>query len=149
MEACVGAHDLARSVDVLGHDVPQMVAKYARQLCGKRKNDFNDRAGNRRGDDTTHRQIRGVESARAARPTGPRERLISQRTGVITVLQFSWRRLALETRTTIASFKNRSGKSSLDFIDQLFLSTAIAVIVDTLAAVWRPRERSDHADPKF
>jgi transposase len=42
MEACVGAHHLARKLSALGHDARLMPAKYVRPYAKGQKNDFND-----------------------------------------------------------------------------------------------------------
>ena len=42
MEACVGAHHLARKLAALGHDARLMPAKYVRPYAKGQKNDFND-----------------------------------------------------------------------------------------------------------
>ena len=42
MEACVGAHHLARKLSGLGHDARLMPAKYVRPYAKGQKNDFND-----------------------------------------------------------------------------------------------------------
>jgi transposase len=42
MEACVGAHHLARRLTALGHEVRLMPAKYVRPYAKGQKNDFND-----------------------------------------------------------------------------------------------------------
>jgi len=42
MEACVGAHHLARRLAALGHDARLMPAKYVRPYAKGQKNDFND-----------------------------------------------------------------------------------------------------------
>ena len=44
MEACVGAHHLARKLAALGHDTRLMPAKYVRPYARGQKNDFNDAA---------------------------------------------------------------------------------------------------------
>lgn len=42
MEACVGAHHLARQLKAFGHDARLMPAKYVRPYAKGQKNDFND-----------------------------------------------------------------------------------------------------------
>jgi transposase len=42
MEACVGAHHLARRLQALGHDARLMPAKYVRPYSKGQKNDFRD-----------------------------------------------------------------------------------------------------------
>jgi transposase len=78
----LGAHHLARKLTALGHDARLMPAKYVRPYAKGQKNDFND-----------------AEAIAEARPTMKfvktadqldlqtlhrvRERLVSQRTGII------------------------------------------------------------------
>jgi transposase len=42
MEACVGAHQLSRKLQALGHDARIMPAKYVRPYSKGQKNDFRD-----------------------------------------------------------------------------------------------------------
>src|SRR5665811_2298922 len=65
MEACVGAHHLSRKLNSLGHDARLMPAKYVRPYSKGQKNDFRD----------------AEAIAEAAHRV--RERLVSQRTGII------------------------------------------------------------------
>src|SRR5712672_912609 len=48
MEACVGAHHLARKLSGLGHDARLMLAKYVRPYAKGQKNDFTMRRRLRR-----------------------------------------------------------------------------------------------------
>jgi transposase len=79
MEACVGAHHLSRKLRALGHDARLMPAKYVRPYSKGQKNDFRD--------------AEAIAEA-VQRPTMKdqldlqalhrvRERLVSQRTGII------------------------------------------------------------------
>jgi transposase len=86
MEACVGAHHLGRRVAALGHDVRLMAAKYVRPFCRKQKNDFNDAQAI--AEAVTRPTVRYVALKTPAQLDlqalhRVRERLISQRTGVI------------------------------------------------------------------
>ncbi len=86
MEACVGAHHLGRRIEALGHDVRLMAAKYVRPFCRKQKNDFNDAQAI--AEAVTRPTVRYVALKTPAQLDlqalhRVRERLISQRTGVI------------------------------------------------------------------
>jgi transposase len=86
MEACVGAHNLGRRLQALGHDVRLMAAKYVRPFCRKQKNDFND--AHAIAEAVTRPTIRYValktpEQLDLQALHRVRERLMSQRTGVI------------------------------------------------------------------
>src|SRR5262245_20450053 len=86
MEACVGAHHPGRRVEALGHDVRLMAAKYVRPFCRKQKNDFNDAQAI--AEAVTLPTVRYVALKTPAQLDlqalhRVRERLMSQRTGVI------------------------------------------------------------------
>jgi transposase len=70
MEACVGAQHLSRKLKLLGHDARLMPAKYARAYSKGQKNDFRDAE-------------RTVEQLDLQALHRGRERLVSQRTGII------------------------------------------------------------------
>jgi transposase len=70
MEACVGAHHLSRRLQLLGHDARLMPAKYVRPYAKGQKNDFRDAT-------KTAEQLDLQALHRV------RERLVSQRTGII------------------------------------------------------------------
>jgi transposase len=83
MEACVGAHHLSRKLRALGHDARLMPAKYVRPYSKGQKNDFRD--------------AEAIAEA-VQRPTMKdqldlqalhrvRERLVSQRTGIISQIR--------------------------------------------------------------
>jgi transposase len=83
MEACVGAHHLARRVEALGHDVRLMAAKYLRPFCRKQKNDFNDAQAIAEAVTRRHVALKKPEQLDLQALHRVRERLMSQRTGVI------------------------------------------------------------------
>src|SRR5438093_7632546 len=86
MEACVGAHHLARKLTALGHDARLMPAKYVRPYAKGQKNDFNDAEA------IAEAVQRPTLKFVATKTTAQldlqalhrvRERLVSQRTGII------------------------------------------------------------------
>jgi len=86
MEACVGAHHLARKFTAFGHDARLMPAKYVRPYARGQKNDFNDA-------DAIAEAVQRPTMRFVATKTADqldlqalhrvRERLVSQRTGII------------------------------------------------------------------
>src|SRR3954451_17251546 len=86
MEACVGAHHLSRKLASLGHDARLMPAKYVRPYSKGQKNDFNDAEAIA---EAVQRPTMKFEATKTADQLDPqalhrvRERLVSQRTGII------------------------------------------------------------------
>ena len=86
MEACVGAHHLSRRLKALGHDARLMPAKYVRPYSKGQKNDFRDA-------ETITEAVQRPTMKFVATKTADqldlqalhrvRERLVSQRTGII------------------------------------------------------------------
>ena len=86
MEACVGAHHLSRKLKALGHDTRLMPAKYVRPYSKGQKNDFRDA-------EAIAEAVQRPTMKFVATKTGEqldlqalhrvRERLVSQRTGII------------------------------------------------------------------
>src|ERR1700756_5599092 len=86
MEACVGAHHLSRKLASLGHDARLMPAKYVRPYSKKQKNDFNDAEAIA---EAVQRPTMKFVATKTAEQLDlqalhrVRERLVSQRTGII------------------------------------------------------------------
>jgi transposase len=82
MEACVGAHHLSRKLASLGHDTRLMPAKYVRPYSKRQKNDFNDAEAVQR---PTMKFVatKTAEQLDLQALRRVRERLVSQRTGII------------------------------------------------------------------
>jgi transposase len=86
MEACVGAHHLSRKLRALGHDARLMPAKYARPYSKGQKNDFRDAeaiAEAVQRPTMTFVATKTVEQLDLQALHRVRERLVSQRTGII------------------------------------------------------------------
>ena len=86
MEACVGAHHLSRRLKLLGHDARLMPAKYVRPYSKGQKNDFRDAEAI--AEAVQRPTMKFVATKTAEQLDLPalhrvRERLVSQRTGVI------------------------------------------------------------------
>src|SRR3954471_7941611 len=86
MEACVGAHHLSRKLASLGHDARLMPAKYVRPYSKGQKNDFNDAEAFA---EAVQRPTMKFVATKTAEQLDlqalhrVRERLVSQRTGII------------------------------------------------------------------
>src|SRR5262249_9215621 len=84
MEACVGAHHLSRKLRTLGHDARLMPAKYVRPYSKGQKNDFRDaEAVAEAVQRPTMKSVRSAEQLDLQALHRVRERLVSQRTGII------------------------------------------------------------------
>ena len=86
MEACVGAHHLSRKLKALGHDARLMPAKYVRPYSKGQKNDFRDAEAI--AEAVQRPTMKFVATKTADRLDlqalhRVRERLVSQRTGII------------------------------------------------------------------
>src|SRR5712692_3084644 len=86
MEACVGAHHLSRKLKGLGHDARLMPAKYVRRYSKGQKNDFRDAEAIA---EAVQRPTMKFVATKTADQLDlqalhrVRERLVSQRTGII------------------------------------------------------------------
>src|SRR5499426_427301 len=86
MEACVGAHHLSRKLQMLGHDARLMPAKYVRPYSKGQKNDFRDAEAIT---EAVQRPTMKFVATKTAEQLDlqalhrVRERLVSQRTGII------------------------------------------------------------------
>ena len=86
MEACVGAHHLARQLASLGHDARLMPAKYVRPYAKGQKNDFNDAEAVAEAVQRPTMKFVAVKTADQLDLQAlhrVRERLVTQRTSVI------------------------------------------------------------------
>src|SRR6188472_864485 len=86
MEACVGAHHLSRRLKTLGHDARLMPAKYVRPYSKGQKNDFRDAEAIA---EAVQRPTMKFVATKTAEQLDlqalhrVRERLVSQRTGIV------------------------------------------------------------------
>ena len=86
MEACVGAHHLSRKLQALGHQARLMPAKYVRPYSKGQKNDFRDAEAIAEAVQRPTMKFvatKTVEQLDLQALHRVRERLVSQRTGVI------------------------------------------------------------------
>jgi transposase len=125
MEACVGAHHLSRKLQSYGHDARLMPAKYVRPYAKGQKNDFRD-------GETIAEAVQRPTMKFVATKTADqldlqalhrvRERLVSQRTGIINQI----RAFLLERGVAV-----RQGLR--------FLRTELPIILATRSDVLSPR----------
>jgi transposase len=86
MEACVGAHHLSRRLKALGHDARLMPAKYVRPYSKGQKNDFRDAEAIAEAAQRPTMKFVATKTADQLDLQAlhrVRERLVSQRTGII------------------------------------------------------------------
>ena len=86
MEACVGAHHLSRKLREFGHDARLMPAKYVRPFSKGQKNDFNDAEAIAEAVQRPTMKFVATNTAEQLDLQAlhrVRERLVSQRTGII------------------------------------------------------------------
>src|SRR6266850_6005956 len=86
MEACVGAHHLSRRLQRLGHDARLMPAKYVRPYSKGQKNDFRDAEAIAEAVQRPRMRFVATKTAEQLDLQAlhrVRERLVSQRTGII------------------------------------------------------------------
>lgn len=138
MEACVGAHHLARRLTTLGHDARLMPAKYVRPYAKGQKNDFNDA---------------GAIAEAVQRPTMKfvatktsdqldlqalhrvRARLVSQRTGIINQIRAFMLERGIAVRQGIRFL--RAGLPDILAQRDDALSPRMRRTIEDLATDWR------------
>jgi transposase len=138
MEACVGAHHLSRKLNGLGHDARLMPAKYVRPYSKGQKNDFRDA-------EAIAEAVQRLTMKFVATKTADqldlqalhlvRERLVSQRTGIINQI-----RAFLLERGIAVRQGHRYLRSALPGIlstPSEALSPRMVRIIEDLAGDWR------------
>ena len=138
MEACVGAHHLSRRLRMLGHDAKLMPAKYVRPYSKGQKNDFRDAEAIAEAVQRPTMKFVATKSADQLDLQAlhrVRERLVSQRTGVINQI----RAFLLERGVAV-----RQGRHFLRAELPGILATGCAVLsarmvhlIEDLAGDWR------------
>jgi transposase len=86
MEACVGAHHLSRKLQALGHDARMMPAKYVRPYSKGQKNDYRDAEAIAEAVQRPTMKFvatKSIDQLDLQALHRVRERLVSQRTGII------------------------------------------------------------------
>src|SRR5918992_3743193 len=138
MEACVGAHHLSRTLKALGHDARLMPARYVRPYSTGQKNDYRDAEAIA---EAVQRPTMRFVATKTADQLDlqalhrVRERLVSQRTGIVNQI----RAFLLERGIAV-----RQGLHSLRFELPGILATRTDVlsprmlrIIEGLAEDWR------------
>jgi transposase len=138
MEACVGAHHLSRKLQALGHDARLMPAKYVRPYSKGQKNDFRDA-------EAIAEAIQRPTMKFVATKTADqldlqalhrvRERLVSQRTGIINQI----RAFLLERGISVRQGQRflRAKLPDVLAMPADVLSTRMVRLVEGLASDWR------------
>jgi len=138
MEACVGAHHLARKLASLGHDARLMPAKYVRPYAKGQKNDFNDAEA------ITEAVQRPTMKFVAVKTTDQldlqalhrvRERLVSQRTGIINQIRAFMLERGIAVRQGIRFLRIQLPIILATCTD--VLSPRMLRIIEDLAGDWR------------
>jgi hypothetical protein len=145
MEACVGAHHLSRRLKALGHDARLMPAKYVRPYSKGQKNDFRDAEAIAEAVQRPTMKFvatKTVEQLDLQALHRVRERLVSQRTGIINQI----RAFLLERAIAV-----RQGRLCLRMaLPQILaappdvLSSRMLHIIEDLAGDWRQLDERIH-----
>jgi transposase len=138
MEACVGAHHLSRRLKTLGHDARLMPAKYVRPYSKGQKNDLRDAEAIA---EAVQRPTMKFVATKTADQLDlqalhrVRERLVSQRTGIINQIRAFLLERGIAVRQGYRFL--RAGLPSILATPADMLSPRMARIIDGLANDWR------------
>ena len=138
MEACVGAHHLSRTLNSLGHDARLMPAKYVRPYSKGQKNDFRDAEAIA---EAVQRPTMKFVATKTADQLDlqalhrVRERLVSQRTGIINQI----RAFLLERGIAVRQGQRflRAELPRILAAPPNVLSPRMARVIEDLAGDWR------------
>src|SRR5881392_1987843 len=138
MEACVGAHHLSRKLNSLGHDARLMPAKYVRPYSKGQKNDFRDAEAIA---EAVQRPTMKFVATKTADQLDlqalhrVRERLVSQRTGIINQI----RAFLLERGIAVRQGQRflRAGLPDILSTPPDVLSPCMVRVIEDLAGDWR------------
>jgi len=138
MEACVGAHHLSRKLKALGHDARLMPAKYVRPYSKGQKNDFRDAETIAEAVQRPTMKFVATKSADQLDLQAMhrvRERLVSQRTGIINQI----RAFLLERGIAVRQGQRflREELPRLLAAPPEVLSPRMVLIIEGLASDWR------------
>ena len=138
MEACVGAHHLSRKLKALGHDARLMPAKYVRPYSKGQKNDFRDAEAIAEAVQRPTMKFvatKTVEQLDLQALHRVRERLVSQRTGIINQI----RAFLLERGVAVRQGQRflRTELPRILAAPSDVLSSRMARIIEGLAGDWR------------
>jgi len=138
MEACVGAHHLSRKLTSLGHDTRLMPAKYVRPYSKGQKNDFRDAEAIA---EAVQRPTMKFVATKTADQLDlqalhrVRERLVSQRTGVINQIRAFLLERGIAVRQGLRFLRSELPRLLTTPPD--VLSPRMVRIVEDLAGDWR------------
>lgn len=138
MEACVGAHHLSRRLTALGHDARLMPAKYVRPYSKGQKNDFRDAEAIAEAVQRPTMKFvatKTVEQLDLQALHRVRERLVSQRTGIINQI----RAFLLERGIAVRQGQRflRAELPGILAASGDVLSPQMARLIEDLASDWR------------
>jgi transposase len=138
MEACVGAHHLSRKVQSIGHDARLMPAKYVRPYSKGQKNDFRDAEAIA---EAVQRPTMKFVATKTADQLDlqamhrVRERLVSQRTGVINQIRTFLLERGIAVRQGVRFLRTELRNILAKRSD--VLSPRMMRIIEDLAGDWR------------
>src|ERR1700678_1393172 len=138
MEACVGAHYLSRKLKALGHDARLMPAKYVRPYSKGQKNDFRDAEAIA---EAVQRPTMKFVATKTADQLDlqalhrVRERLVSQRTGIINQIRAFLLERGVSVRQGLRFLRSELPRILTTPPD--VLSPRMVRIVEDLAGDWR------------
>jgi len=138
MEACVGAHHLSRRLKALGHDARLMPAKYVRPYSKGQKNDFRDAEAIA---EAVQRPTMKFVATKTADQLDlqalhrVRERLVSQRTGIINQIRAFLLERGVAVRQGLRFLRAELPRILATPPD--VLSPRMARVIEGLAGDWR------------
>ncbi len=138
MEACVGAHHLSRRLKTLGHDARLMPAKYMRPYSKGQKNDFRD--GEAIAEAVQRPTMKFIATKTAEQLDlqalhRVRERLVSERTGIINQIRAFLLERGVAVRQGLRFL--RAGLPQILAARTDVLSPRIVHVIEALAGDWR------------
>jgi len=138
MEACVGAHHLSRGLQRLGHDARLMPARYVRPYSKGQKNDFRDAEAIAEAVQRPTMKFVATKTADQLDLQGlhrVRERLVSQRTGIINQIRAFLLERGVAVRQGLRFLRNEL--PSILAAPSDALSPRMLRIIEDLAGDWR------------
>ena len=138
MEACVGAHHLSRRLKALGHDARLMPAKYVRPYSKGQKNDFRDAEAIA---EAVQRPTMKFVATKTADQLDlqalhrVRERLVSQRTGIINQIRAFLLERGVAVRQGLRFL--RAGLPNILATQPDVLSPRMVRVIESLSGDWR------------
>ena len=138
MEACVGAHHLSRRLNALGHDARLMPAKYVRPYSKGQKNDFRDAEAIAEAVQRPTMKFvvtKTIDQLDLQALHRVRERLVSQRTGIINQIRAFLLECGIAVRQGLRFL--RAELPGIPAAPSDVLSPRMAHIVEDLMGDWR------------